>query len=291
MKNVIEIDMLNNCRCDLISNVNDGTDALFLNIKCDVSLNPKLNIQGVKIPITGNPFLYQVSDGLLVGTGNITFNLVDDKHVGETFTIQRATSGGGNLYLKRISDFIYKLQNIQTSGSGSGNVDLSDYYTKSEVDEKLKEISTTDLSNYYTKTEVDNLLKSKKVSYLKFNYYKSGIVMNNTTLLGNIILPQGAYFLIVTVEVSGANLLEEANVSIYWHIGEHGVPREGFNVYPTVNGNNTIVTADAVELYATDGTDTMNVAVIPSGEESQFNGYIDVRINAVRIGDEFVLEN
>lgn len=48
-----------------------------------------------------------------------------------------------------------------------GDVDLSNYYTKSETDEKIKsavdaieipEAGETDLSNYYTKTEVDALI-------------------------------------------------------------------------------------------------------------------------------------
>ena len=41
---------------------------------------------------------------------------------------------------------------------GSGFVDLSDYYTKSEVDKKIDDIETgdVDLSNYYTKQEINN---------------------------------------------------------------------------------------------------------------------------------------
>ena len=39
----------------------------------------------------------------------------------------------------------------------AGLVDLSNYYTKTEIDEALGNVSV-DLSDYYTKTEIDNLL-------------------------------------------------------------------------------------------------------------------------------------
>lgn len=35
---------------------------------------------------------------------------------------------------------------------------LSDYYTKSEVDDIVDNIETTDLTDYYTKTEVDDIV-------------------------------------------------------------------------------------------------------------------------------------
>lgn len=57
--------------------------------------------------------------------------------------------------------------NIEITGGGSGgNVDLSDYYKKTEtyskveVDTKIDDIPTTDLSGYYNKAQVDGLLDS-----------------------------------------------------------------------------------------------------------------------------------
>jgi hypothetical protein len=41
-------------------------------------------------------------------------------------------------------------------------VDLSDYYTKTEIDEALDNVSV-DLSDYYTKTEIDDLLANLPV--------------------------------------------------------------------------------------------------------------------------------
>ena len=51
-----------------------------------------------------------------------------------------------------------------SGGSGGGDVDLSDYYKKTEtyskveVDTKISDIPETDLTNYYNKTQVDSLI-------------------------------------------------------------------------------------------------------------------------------------
>ena len=37
--------------------------------------------------------------------------------------------------------------------------DLSDYYTKEQIDSIIDKIPKTDLSNYYTKANVDELIK------------------------------------------------------------------------------------------------------------------------------------
>jgi hypothetical protein len=42
------------------------------------------------------------------------------------------------------------------------DVDLTDYYTKAEIDEALDNVSV-DLSDYYTKTEIDTLLANLPV--------------------------------------------------------------------------------------------------------------------------------
>lgn len=63
----------------------------------------------------------------------------------------------GNIY----NEYIYVNQNWELIGST--DVDLSNYYNKTEVDNLL--------SNYYNKTEVDNLLSSKADSSDLLNYY------------------------------------------------------------------------------------------------------------------------
>ena len=46
-------------------------------------------------------------------------------------------------------------ENIALGGGSSGNVDLTNYYTKSEVDEAIQNVEV-DLTDYYTKDEVDD---------------------------------------------------------------------------------------------------------------------------------------
>ena len=41
---------------------------------------------------------------------------------------------------------------------GNVQVDLSDYYTKGEVDERLANAGGGDMSNYYTKEEIDSTI-------------------------------------------------------------------------------------------------------------------------------------
>ena len=60
-------------------------------------------------------------------------------------------------------DGVTELRNLTPSTiTEDGEVDLSNYYTKTEVDNKIDEINTSevDLSNYYTKTESDDMLNS-----------------------------------------------------------------------------------------------------------------------------------
>ncbi len=61
-------------------------------------------------------------------------------------------------------DLAVKLQSLKDAIEGIEipEVDLSDYYNKTEVDDALKNVSV-DLSNYYNKNEVDNALKNVEV--------------------------------------------------------------------------------------------------------------------------------
>lgn len=64
-------------------------------------------------------------------------------------------------------DTIYIITDAESSGGGGTvNVDLSNYYTKNEVDEALQNIDVSDeLQNYYTKSEVDELIPTQYVTY------------------------------------------------------------------------------------------------------------------------------
>ena len=78
--------------------------------------------------------------------------------------------------------------------NNSSEIDLSDYYTKEEIDEKLDEIvagGEIDLSNYYKKSEVDSLLTNKADKSelsTKQNQLVSGVnikTINNQSILGS----------------------------------------------------------------------------------------------------------
>lgn len=57
-------------------------------------------------------------------------------------------------------DLATKLQQLENTAPGT-SADLSNYYTKEEVDNALNTLNpTVDLSNYYTKTEVDQALEN-----------------------------------------------------------------------------------------------------------------------------------
>ena len=57
-------------------------------------------------------------------------------------------------------DLATKLQELENAAPGT-STDLSNYYTKEEVDNALNTLNpTVDLSNYYTKTEVDQALEN-----------------------------------------------------------------------------------------------------------------------------------
>lgn len=60
---------------------------------------------------------------------------------------------------------------------GNNATDLTDYYTKEEVDELIENVEV-DLSNYYTKKEIDNIVENTTIPYLvvndDFTGYESG---------------------------------------------------------------------------------------------------------------------
>lgn len=60
-------------------------------------------------------------------------------------------------------------ENGNVAVAGGGEVDLSNYYTKSEVDSLIPDATDVDLSNYYTKAEVDGMVAGGEVNL--GNYY------------------------------------------------------------------------------------------------------------------------
>lgn len=114
MKNAIIIDAKNNCSCDLVSIVDDGTNSLFLEIHSDVSENPILEIDGLDIEINKNIFLYEIDSSYWVGTGTLQFRIVDYSHAGNYFSITKIDDVTGNVYLTRVDNFNYVMNKQPT---------------------------------------------------------------------------------------------------------------------------------------------------------------------------------
>ena len=109
MKNTIIIDAKNNCSCDLVSIVDDGTNSLFLEIHADISENPILEIGGLDVEIDKNIFLYEIDSSYWVGMGMLQFRIIDYMHTGNYFNISKIDDLTGNVYLTQVDNFDYEL--------------------------------------------------------------------------------------------------------------------------------------------------------------------------------------
>ncbi len=163
MKNIIYIDSLHDCRCDLISNINDGTNKLVLEIKSDVSKKPRLEIGSTTVNITSDDFLFDVPYSNFVGSGDLEFRIIDSEHTGDYFKVQKVLSLDANLFLKQESNFSYVLSLVG---------EPEEFYTKLEVDSKLgKYVLKSDLS--YTHYD------SRDGSTFQKDFLKIGGTLNN----------------------------------------------------------------------------------------------------------------
>lgn len=109
MKNTIVIDATKNCICDLVSTVDNGKNRVFIEIRADTSLNPRLEIESEQIQITGSPFVCEIGTAYYVGTGSLQFRIVDNTHTGDYFQITKIAKVDGNLFLSQKSNFSYEL--------------------------------------------------------------------------------------------------------------------------------------------------------------------------------------
>lgn len=109
MKNVIHIDATNDCQCDAISAINDGTNSLHLTVSSDLTKHPKLKIGSNVITIEDNPQVIELSNTLFTGSGTFQFRIVDDEHTGSYFTVKQVNNLEGNLSIKQVDNFNYQL--------------------------------------------------------------------------------------------------------------------------------------------------------------------------------------
>ena len=114
MKNTLFIDALDSSRCDLLSNVDDGTNRIILEIKADVLQNPVLTLGGRDIAVNASNFVYEISKNMLVQGGSLVFSINDDRHAGEPFTVEIPDKVSGNWILRQISGFQYEISEDRT---------------------------------------------------------------------------------------------------------------------------------------------------------------------------------
>lgn len=117
MKNILHIDAASGL-CDLMSNLNDGTNQVVLDIHADMALNPTLEIAGSSIDIDQTNFSYAIPSADYVGSGILQFRVVDDEKTGEYFQVSKVASDrDGNLILKQTSAYVYVLSLAGTAGT------------------------------------------------------------------------------------------------------------------------------------------------------------------------------
>ena len=118
--------------------------------------------------------LNKMQDGVLFF--NISYSVTDESYSDGLFN--NTIAGNTNYYINL---------------NNSSEIDLSDYYTKEEIDQKLDAIvagGEIDLSNYYKKSEVDSLLNAKADKSeltAKQDQLVSGVnikTINNQSILG-----------------------------------------------------------------------------------------------------------
>ena len=152
MRNVISINALNNSICDLLGNIDDGSNAVVLEIKTDISKNPKLEINSRTVSIDADQFTYNIEESWYIGTGALQFRIVDDDHTGDYFSIAKIGAVNGNLFLKQNSNFSYTLSIIsQPTGTP---------LTTDDIDSKLSSTSTNPVQNKIVTTELNKKLNS-----------------------------------------------------------------------------------------------------------------------------------
>lgn len=167
------------------------------------------------------------------------------------------------------------LSNIKYSG---GNVDLSDYYTKEEVDELIDNVEV-DLTNYYTKEQVDELIASSKIPYLYvveengvYNYSEGSdydgvlnAIVDNKPYF--IYVPSTLGYYSIPTDISrdfgqiNANVFAHTNSSVHYYIRY------------TLTSDNISVTEEKIEYATYDDLVNMGVYGLVVNYIEEYNDY------------------
>lgn len=192
MRNVISINALNNSICDLLGNIDDGSNAVVLEIKTDISKNPKLEINSRTVSIDADQFTYNIEESWYIGTGTLQFRIVDDDHTGDYFSIAKIGAVNGNLFLKQNSNFSYTLSIITQTGKS---------LTTDDIDSELSETSMNPVQNKVVKAKFDEvgLIRGRVIA----NWVSNGTTMTINVAYGiNLLLGNSAGFVVMVLTTS-----------------------------------------------------------------------------------------
>lgn len=138
-------------------------------------LNCSERIEFVTYPIQSTLFEQKFADNLAGAYANLSIDLPTTGSCCDYNLLD-------DYYTKsQIDD---KLENIE-----SGGVDLSDYYTKEQVDEKIEniEVDDIDLSDYYNKEQVDNKIAGIAKPDWNASPVEEGYIENRTHYISGLI--------------------------------------------------------------------------------------------------------
>lgn len=151
MKNTLTINASENCLCECLDRVNDGSNSIYLAIVTgDVRL-PKLTLDGEKIRLQANTEnVVEVPESKFVANATIEFYYSDNTHTGNTFTITFPDKLEGDLSIKKVDNFVY---NAKYTVIGAGGATIT-------VDDTLSLTSENPVQNKVITKKLDEVFQS-----------------------------------------------------------------------------------------------------------------------------------
>lgn len=151
MKNTLTINTSENCLCECLDRVNDGSNSICLVIVTgDVRL-PKLTLDGEEIRLQANTEnVVEVPESKFVANATIEFYYSDNTHTGNTFTITFPDKLEGDLSIKKVDNFVY---NAKYTVIGAGGATIT-------VDDMLSLTSENPVQNKVITKKLDEVFQS-----------------------------------------------------------------------------------------------------------------------------------
>lgn len=151
MKNTLTINASENCLCECLDRVNDGSNSIYLVIVTgDVRL-PKLTLDGEEIRLQANTEnVVEVPESKFTESAVIEFNYSDSTRTGNTFTITFPDKLEGDLSIKKVDNFVY---NAKYTVIGAGDTTIT-------VDDTLSLTSENPVQNKVITKKLDEVFQS-----------------------------------------------------------------------------------------------------------------------------------